>query len=190
MQRRVRILAECIARLLPRDIDVLDVGCGDGRIGRAVMDLRPDVQVRGIDVMLRPTTAIPVERFDGELIDLPSRGVGAVIMVDVVHHARNPVALVKEAARISAHALVIKDHLRDGVLAAATLRAMDWVGNAPHGVVLPYNYLAREEWNEAFKAAEVTIDAWEGALALYPRPASYIFGRGFHFVARLKHVDR
>lgn len=187
MQRRVRILAEYMARLLPHDLDVLDIGCGDGRIGRAVMDLRPDVRVHGIDVMLRPTTAIPVDRFDGEHIELPDRGVGAVMMVDVVHHAYNPVALITEAARVSAHALVIKDHLRDGFLARTTLRAMDWVGNAPHGVVLPYNYLTRGEWDDAFKTAEVTIDAWEGALGLYPGPASYVFDRGLHFAARLTH---
>jgi len=189
MQRRVRVLAECIARLLPGDLDVLDVGCGDGQIGRAVMDMRPDVRVRGIDVMLRPRTAIPVERFDGEFIDLPDRGVGAVMMVDVVHHARSPAALVREAARVSARALVIKDHLREGFLAGTTLRAMDWVGNAPHGVVLPYNYLTRREWDEAFKSAEVTIDVWEGSLSLYPVPASYVFDRRLHFAARLTHPD-
>ena len=187
MQRRVRVLAACIAHLLPRDLDVLDVGCGDGQIGRAVMDLRPDVRIRGIDVMLRPTTAIPVERFDGELIDLPDRGVGAVMMVDVVHHARKPAALVREASRVSARALVIKDHLREGFLAGPTLRAMDWVGNAPHGVVLPYNYLTRAEWDAAFNAADVTIDEWDDLLGLYPRPTSYIFGRRMHFATRLTH---
>jgi hypothetical protein len=29
-QRRARILARSLARLMPNDIDVLDVGCGDG----------------------------------------------------------------------------------------------------------------------------------------------------------------
>ena len=185
MQRRVRVLAEIMARLLPRDVEVLDVGCGDGQLGRAVMDLRPDVHVRGIDVMLRSKTAIAVELFDGERIPLPDGGVAAVMMVDVVHHARRPAALVIEAARVSAQALIIKDHLRNGFLAAATLRAMDWVGNAPHGVVLPYNYLARTEWDEAFTAAGLSVDRWEPELGLYKRPMSYVFERGLHFAARL-----
>jgi SAM-dependent methyltransferase len=170
-------------------MDVLDVGCGDGQLGRAVMDLRPDLRVRGIDVMLRPTTAIEVECFDGEHIELPDRGVGAVMMVDVVHHARMPAELVREAARVSARALVIKDHLREGFLAGVTLRTMDWVGNAPHGVRLPYNYLTCDEWNVAFTAAGVKIDEWEDSLDIYPRPASYIFGRRLHFAALLSHVD-
>ena len=39
------------------------------------------------------------------------------------------------------HGLVIKDHTVTGLLARPTLRLMDVVGNAPHGVALTYNYL-------------------------------------------------
>ncbi len=50
-----------------------------------------------------------------------------------------PARLLAEAKRVSRGGIVIKDHFREGVLADATLRFMDWVGNAQHGVVLPYN---------------------------------------------------
>lgn len=48
---------------------------------------------------------------------------------------------LKEAARVARHCIVIKDHTVTGVLARPTLRLMDLVGNAPHDVVLTYNYL-------------------------------------------------
>src|SRR5208283_5079517 len=34
--RRVRVLAEAAARMLPPNLDVLDIGCGDGRLGAEV----------------------------------------------------------------------------------------------------------------------------------------------------------
>ncbi len=55
--RRVRLLAEHLAREIPADARVLDVGCGDGTLAVRLMDLRPDVTVEGADVMVRPETA-------------------------------------------------------------------------------------------------------------------------------------
>ena len=60
---------------------------------------------------------------------------------DVLHHAEEPVEIIREAVRVARHCVVIKDHLVQGLFARRTLRLMDFVGNAPHGIVLPYNYL-------------------------------------------------
>ena len=58
--RRVRVLSELVAAQLPREATLLDVGCGDGLLARAVMGRRPDVSVRGIDVLVRGDTHVPV----------------------------------------------------------------------------------------------------------------------------------
>jgi hypothetical protein len=62
--------------------------------------------------------------------------------------------LLLEAARVSRRYIVIKDHLRKGPFARATLQAMDWIGNYGHGVALPYNYLSEQEWREHFRNAK------------------------------------
>ena len=56
--RRVRVLCDRIAILLPESASVLDVGSGDGLLARAVIDLRPDVTIEGVDVLLRESPAI------------------------------------------------------------------------------------------------------------------------------------
>jgi len=183
--RRIRVLARHIAPLLPRDASVLDVGCGDGLLGRTIRSLRPDLALTGMDVLVRPRTHIPVQEFDGLTLPLDKMAVDVVLLVDVLHHADDPMRLLKEAARVARQAIVIKDHVQASWLDRQTLRIMDWTGNAAHGVALPYNYWTAKEWTLALQRIGAAIDIWKTDLGLYPWPASALFGRNLHFVARL-----
>ncbi|MBX3577754.1 MAG: methyltransferase domain-containing protein [Rhizobiaceae bacterium] len=185
-RRRVRVLSSLIADELGRDGTVLDLGCGDGSIARAIMDRKPGLRFRGIDVLVRETTLIPVTPFDGTTIPAPDGAYDWVTIVDVLHHTDDPARLVAEAARVARQGVVIKDHLREGLFARETLRLMDWVGNKGHGVRLPYNYLSRAEWDAIFEQAGIAVESWRGRLGLYPFPASLAFDRGLHFIARLR----
>jgi SAM-dependent methyltransferase len=111
------------------------------------------------------------------------------MLVDVVHHAHDPMRLLTEVCRVTRHAVVIKDHNRNGVFADSTLRLMDWVGNARHGVDLPYNYWTSKQWFQAFRALGLVPEVYETALGIYPGPLNLVFGRSLHFVARLGIVD-
>ncbi len=183
--RRVRVLIESLGALIPVGSHMLDVGTGDGQIAKGIAAEQPNVHVEGIDVMLRPTTAIPVTLFDGEKIPMDDNSVDVVSFVDVLHHTNDPQVLISEAARVARKAVVIKDHLSENALDHVTLRAMDWVGNAPHGVVLPYNYASRAQWNDWFATACLAQDVFNTDVPLYPFPLSAVFGRKLHFVARL-----
>jgi SAM-dependent methyltransferase len=183
--RRVSVLVESIGALIPSGSSILDVGTGDGQIAKAMAAMQPGNRVEGIDVMLRPTTHIPVTRFDGTTIPFPDKSFDVVSFVDVLHHTDDPSVLISEASRVARHAVVIKDHLSETRLDQATLRFMDWVGNAPHGVVLPYNYAARASWMSWFMEAGLDVDRFETEVPLYPWPFSAVFGRELHFVARL-----
>ncbi len=91
----------------------------------------------------------------------------------------------REARRVASRAVVIKDHLADGFLARPTLRAMDWVGNASHGVALPYNYWTIDEWRHTFAAVGLDIEESVSALELYAAPMSWVCDRDLHVVWRL-----
>ena len=186
--RRVEVLIEKMSALVPTGHDILDVGTGDGQIAKSIGARSGGGAVTGIDIMRRKHTHIPVDLFDGVTIPKDTSSVDVVTFVDVLHHTDDPSVLIREAARVAKGAVVIKDHLAETWIDHLTLRAMDWVGNAPHGVVLPYNYASRDQWETWFAEAGLTVDVMETDVPLYPFPLSMVFGRKLHFVARLTPV--
>lgn len=184
--RRVRVLTREIARMLPEHGTVLDVGCGDGLLTSLLAEARPELRFFGLDVLMRSGARLPACRFDGRHLPLADASVDAVLFVDVLHHAASIGDLLAEARRVTRGSVVIKDHLLDPPLAGPRLRFMDYVGNARHGVALPYHYLRKVQWMAAFAAAGLTVAQFTSDFALYPRPAGWLFGGGLHFLAQLR----
>lgn len=186
--RRVRVLKKHLLNTLPKVGHVLDVGCGDGLIDSLIMHDRPTLGIKGLDILIRSRTHIPVTAFNGTVIPFDDNSFDTVLFVDVLHHTEDPLVLLREAKRIACTAIVIKDHLAEGFLAGPTLRFMDWIGNAHFGVNLPYNYWSKKTWLAAFDDIGMASTTWTESLELYPPPASWIFDRQLHFITRLQHV--
>ena len=184
-RRRLDVLASLIAERLPKSGRVLDVGCGDGRLAATILTRRPGLELRGVDVLARDA-AIPVDLYDGVELPYDEDAFDVVTVVDVLHHTDDPQRMMREMKRVARVGIVIKDHLLNGVAAGPRLRFMDWVGNAPHGVRLPYNYWPRDRWHTAFDALDLEVHAWTEDVPLYPVPLSWVFGASLHFVTELR----
>lgn len=182
--RRVHALASQFAELIPVRHSVLDVGCGDGLIDQLLLERRPDLHVAGVETFVRPGAPIPVTPFDGTRLPFGDKSWDTVMFCDVLHHAEDPVGILREAARVARHSVIIKDHVAEGAFARPLLRLMDFVGNAPHGVTLPYNYFDRAQWASAYQSSDLLPAETRTGLALYPAWADPIFGRSLHFISR------
>jgi SAM-dependent methyltransferase len=184
--RRVRVLADHAARLIPPHAHVLDVGSGDGLLATAIAKRRPDLYIEGLDVLVRTNVSIPVAPFDGRAIPRAGQSVDVVTFFDVLHHSHDPAALLREGMRVARSSIVVKDHLCDSKLAGWTLQFMDRVGNERHGVALPHNYWSSPQWAAVIEELSLQCAVWQvGGLGLYPWPASLVFGRALHVLARL-----
>lgn len=186
ISRRVEVLSSWFARLAPEKARVLDVGCGDGLLSAAICAKRPDLEIRGLDVLPRKHSYIPVELFNGSRIPFADGSFDTVLFSDVLHHTEDASVLLREARRVTRQYVLIKDHYRKGLAANARLRFMDWIGNARFGVALPYKYWTEAQWREAWQEVGLLPERVVSRLGLYPVPADWIFGAQLHFVALLK----
>jgi SAM-dependent methyltransferase len=188
MNRRVTVLAAHLASLIPagETLQGLDVGCGSGEIAVGVQQLRPQITLQGVDILVRSQTQIPVTQFDGMTLPFPDRHFDFVMLVDVLHHTENPENLLKECTRVSRQFILIKDHYRDSLWDEIRLKAMDWVGNRSYGVALPYNYLSSDRWQSVFQDCNLSNDKILTQLQLYSGLLHWIFDSKLHFTARLQ----
>jgi SAM-dependent methyltransferase len=184
--RRVDVLAAHFADLIRPNASVLDIGCGDGQLAAAIIAQRPDIRIRGIDVLVRDNTAIEVTAFDGRTIPFDQDAFDTAILVDVLHHAESAPSLLAEAARVASKQIVIKDHYLRGFAAQRTLAFMDRVGNQRHGVDIPCNYLTEAQWDGLIESAGLRQVVCREKLRLYLPPLCWFFERGLHFVASLE----
>jgi SAM-dependent methyltransferase len=187
--RRVRVLAELLAARVPAGAALLDIGCGDGTIASAIKTHNPTISVQGVEFAPRPSCAIECLAFNGAEIPHASASFDVCMFVDVLHHTKDEqglATLLSEACRVSRKYLLIKDHLSETWLDFKVLQFMDWVGNRPHGVVLPYHYQTRQQWQGHFSQAGLKIGHWDDHIPLYPFPFSAVFGRRLHFIALLE----
>ena len=184
--RRIAALAGHIAAMISPGWRVLDIGCGDGQLDALLGKAVPRLEVQGVEILPRADCAIPCQGFDGVHLPFPDGSMDCCLLVDVLHHTSDPLPLMRDACRVSCEFTVIKDHLAENALDHATLRFMDWVGNRPHGVPLPYNYLSQAQWNRLYSELGLKLVRSDTELALYPFPFSALFERKLDFVSLLR----
>lgn len=184
-RRRIVVLAEYLGAMIPPGSRILDIGCGDGTLDRLLMERSGEIQIEGAEILPRESCAIPCHAFDGMKLPFPDKSFDGCMFVDVLHHASDAAAILREARRVANRFVLIKDHLAENRFAHLRLRFMDWVGNRPHGVSLPYNYFSARQWSEIFQEVGLEPESTEHEVPLYPPPFSGVFGTGLHFISKL-----
>lgn len=188
--RRMERLTEILTDFIPDDgKNILDVGCGDGKIDSILMERDNGLSIRGIDVLVRDKTYIEVIEYDGYHIPLEDNSVDTVMLIDVLHHTDDPERLLREVSRVASKYVIIKDHVLSGIVSGLKLRLMDYVGNAHYRVRLPYNYLSINEWKRIFRTCKLKMEKHERNLNLYTGINHVFFDSNLHFVARLKNYE-
>lgn len=185
--RRMKRLYTLISSLISKYkcFNILDIGAGDGKIDRMLMD-NLDVDITGIDVLVRDKTYIPVSKYNGKHIDLPDNSVNTTMLIDVLHHADNPAAVFNEAVRVASDYIIVKDHILHGTISYIKLKLMDYVGNKHYSVRLPYNYLSKASWKQLFKDNDLKVIGCKTNLNLYTGLFHILFDSNLHFIVILK----
>jgi|SRR5579872_4440477 SAM-dependent methyltransferase len=183
---RQDVLVNLITAHLPADARVLDVGCGFGHLGKAIMERSATVKVEGLERAKREDELITVHAYDGSRMPWPDSTFDAVILADVLHHELDPDHLLRESIRISRRYTVIKDHLRQGFFAQQRISLLDWAANAPYQVPCTYRYNNLPEWRRMFERAGVQLKEELTSIDIYPPGVNQLLGKGLHYFAVLQ----
>ena len=158
--RATRLPPRLLAHL-PERGTLLDIGAGSGRMARTIAAARPELNIIGVDTVIQPDAAIPVIPFDGRRLPFADGCFQTVMLIDVLHHDRDPAALLGEAARVCRGTVLVKDHYWRTRLDRWVLRRSDDMGNAGLGIALPHTYLRLSEWRALFAATGLKVETRE-----------------------------
>lgn len=189
--RKRALVRAIVPHLQPQDA-VLDVGCGVGVLGQAVMqapDCPEGVRVTGLERFARGGEPIPVRAYDGITFPDPDDSHDVVIVADVLHHEENPDRLLRECARVARRLVIIKDHQVAGPLAQQRISLIDWAANAPHAVKCLYRYNTPAQWAALPARLGLRPVAELRSMNLYPPIVNLLFGRKLQYMAFLAPSD-
>ena len=150
-------LATYVACLLPLvgECVVLDVGCGEGRLGGVIARHRPGTEVIGVDTFIRPGRMrwVDIVGSDGSVWPFRDNAVDVALLLNVLHHATRPGDVLREVCRVARKRVIVKDHLAASWLQHGQLALLDVLGNAGSGAVVRGHYLSAAKWADLFASA-------------------------------------
>ncbi len=185
---RVERVTRALAAQIGHADSLLDVGCGDGSVAQGIGAAIGARRVEGVDVLVRPATAIPVTPYDGEHLPFGGGAFEAVVLSDVLHHCEHPAIVLREALRVASRVVAIKDHFRFDRLSGAILLAMDQIGNAAPGVLVRGTYFTAGELATLVDDAGGRITGLEWPLRIHDLPWRLITQDRLQFAAKIQHV--
>ncbi len=187
-QRRLQVLvAEVLPALRPDD-RVLDVGCGNGTLGKALLDASgapAGLVVEGLERHRRGGEPIVVHAYEGGTLPFADGAYDVVIVADVLHHEPQPEALLRECARVAKRLVIVKDHRAEGWFSKARISLMDWAANAPYGVRCLYDYPSLAGWRDRAARAGLRPSRELDRMNLYPAGWNLVFGGRLQYMAFL-----
>ena len=172
--RRYAFLTAELSPFLQGVRSILDVGSSNGRLIQQIASGLGDVSVSGVDINVQPNSVIPIRAYDGKVLPYADGSFECVLLIDVLHHAEDPEALLAEASRVASKNVLIKDHYWNNQLDWFVLKWADYFGNHPLGITLPYNYLNVAAWHRAFTHAQLEILSEKAFMKLSYDPCKHI----------------
>ena len=139
-----------IARVIPPESEVLDVGCGNGFIAHHLSAML-HTDVVGIDLTTSVDAPIDYRRYDGARFPVDEDSIDAVLFCYVLHHAQDVSVVLNETRRV----------LRDGGLVVIYEdiprswwdKGLCWFHNQQwRGRTGPCTFHRESEWGELFES--------------------------------------
>ena len=165
---------------------LLDVGCGDGNNTLRVAEAVGAKTIEGVDIHVRKAPRIHVREYDGLHLPFPDKSFDAVMIVDVLHHCDDMLAVLSECVRVAKKVVAVKDHFKFGPVTNKLLYWMDIAGNAKDAIPSPGHYLHPREWVEIVEKAGGSIASLDWPLKTHDLPWRIVGWPQMQFAMRVE----
>ena len=143
----------------------LDVGAGDGWMARSLMAAGLLAKCTPVDVTRRKHVVLEPLLYDGERLPFDDLSIELCYAVDAVHHAADPLRMLRDMARVSRRFIILKDHLYESAAGAWVLRILDEIGNRRFSIGSPGHYQRGFAWFDVLRTA-----GFEARTVIHPAP--------------------
>ena len=140
---------------IPTGGKILDLGCGSGIVAKAFQGFFK-AKVIGVDIKDRRVFYIPLKIINGKTLPFPEKSFDTVLINYVLHHSDDPVALLKEAKRVSKKIIIYED-LPENLLSKIYCQLHGLTFNKFFQENNSAIFKTGEEWEETFQKAGLTI---------------------------------
>ena len=144
-----RMCREC-KPFIEKDSKILDLGCGRGTTTVAFKNYF-QAEIFGTDVIDQRIFDFPFKLTDGKSLPFCDNSFDVVLINYVLHHAVNPLQLLKEAKRVSKNKIIIHEDLKEKGLAQIAC----WLHKTTYKISAPFQknsieFHSKKEWEEIF----------------------------------------
>jgi SAM-dependent methyltransferase len=130
----------------------IDVGAGDGWMAKSLVATGLLGKCTPVDVKRRSHVVLEPLLYDGERLPFDDASVDLCYAVDAVHHAADPLRLLRDMARVSRRFIALKDHRYESAGGAWVLRLLDEIGNRRFAIGSPGHYQRGFTWFDLLRS--------------------------------------
>ncbi|NOZ63521.1 MAG: class I SAM-dependent methyltransferase [Caldiserica bacterium] len=149
--------AQALIPLLPKNVRLLDVGCGGGEVSYYLKNLAPSLEIVGLEVRKPINCRIPLIVYDGKRIPFQDNAFDGILLIDVLHHAEDIPRLLKECKRVGKWVIVL-EHPYFSFLSYLLLSAGDILFNFAFASPTSLHFKKTKQWRELFSQEGFKIE--------------------------------
>ena len=140
----------------------MDIGAGGGWPGELISKEK-GVEVQLLDVEDFNRSKLPLVVYDGKNIPFKDYSFDNSLLLFVLHHCKDPLAVLKEAIRVTKSRIIIYEDTYNSSFERALVCTNDFISNSPSFLFspskmnMPYNYRVVEDWERIFQDTGLTV---------------------------------
>jgi len=150
-----RMCSKC-ADFIAQGSKILDLGCGSAIVGKVFQDFF-QAKIIGVDIRDYRVVNIPFQIFDGKNLPFPDDCFDTVLINYVLHHSKDPIALLKEAKRVARDKIIIHEDLLNGPFSSLICKIHGFSFAKFIGDSNKISFKSEKEWEKIFKELGLNI---------------------------------